>query len=207
MRILFERFSAAPAGPAIFIDRDGVINRRRPGDYVLEWSQFVFMPGIREALRRLSTLRLPMIVISNQAAVGKGLLEAAALKAMTVQLQEVLRGSGVVLNAYYYCTHRSDEGCDCRKPKPGLLRQAAAELNIDLPRSIFIGDADTDVQAARLAGCQPIMFDPECRYRTERADWMKNIATARDSDELVKFTVKCLQATSIVAAIPEGMSW
>lgn len=205
MRLLFEPLTADTAGPAIFIDRDGVINRRRPGDYVLDWSQFVFIPGIREALRRLSMLRVPMIVISNQAAVGRGLLNVAILEAMTAQLQEVLCGSGVVLNAYYYCTHRADEGCDCRKPKPGLLRQAAAEFDIDLSRSVFIGDADTDVQAARLAGCQPVLFDPEFRYPNDTADWIQNTPTARNANELVELTVKRLLAISVVAAIPEDL--
>src|SRR5580700_3614699 len=94
LRILFRKINDATKGPAIFIDRDGVINCRRPGDYVLDWSQFVFMPGIREALQQLSTLRLPLIIISNQAAVGKGLLDSAGVEEITARMNEELLADG-----------------------------------------------------------------------------------------------------------------
>src|SRR5580692_1912844 len=158
LRILFCEISRAYKGPAIFIDRDGVINCRRPGDYVLNWSQFVFMPGIREALKQLSSLGLPMIIISNQAAVGKGLLDPAGLEEITTRMNEALLADGTSLAAAYYCTHRIEDACECRKPKPALLFSAAADFNIDLSRSIFVGDSDTDAQAARAAGCASVLF-------------------------------------------------
>jgi D-glycero-D-manno-heptose 1,7-bisphosphate phosphatase len=158
LRILFSELKNTAKGPAIFIDRDGVINRRRPGDYVLNWSQFVFMPGIRDALRQLASLGPPLIVISNQAAVGKGLLDAAHLEEITLKMQQALLEDGTTLAAAYYCPHRIEDHCPCRKPKPALLLSAAADFNIDLSRSIFIGDSDTDVQAARTAGCAPVLF-------------------------------------------------
>ena len=158
LRILFSELNRTAKGPAIFIDRDGVINCRRPGDYVLDWSQFVFMPGIREALKQLSSLGRPMIVISNQAAVGKGLLDPAGLEAITARMNEALLADGTSLAAAYYCPHRIEDHCPCRKPKPALLFGAAADFNIDLSRSIFIGDSDTDVQAARAAGCASVLF-------------------------------------------------
>jgi D-glycero-D-manno-heptose 1,7-bisphosphate phosphatase len=158
LRILFSELKNTAKGPAIFIDRDGVINRRRPGDYVLNWSQFVFMPGIRDALRQLASLGPPLIVISNQAAVGKGLLDAAHLEEITLKMQQALLEDGTTLAAAYYCPHRIEDHCPCRKPKPALLLSAAADFNIDLSRSIFIGDSDTDLQAARTAGCAPVLF-------------------------------------------------
>jgi D-glycero-D-manno-heptose 1,7-bisphosphate phosphatase len=158
LRILFSELNKTAKGPAIFIDRDGVINCRRPGDYVLDWSQFVFMSGIREALKQLSTLRLPMIIISNQAAVGKGLLDPAGLEEITARMNEELLADGTSLAAAYYCTHRVEDHCQCRKPKPALLFSAAADFNIDLTRSIFIGDSDTDVHAARAARCASVLF-------------------------------------------------
>jgi D-glycero-D-manno-heptose 1,7-bisphosphate phosphatase len=158
LRILFRQIYGAAKGPAIFVDRDGVINRRRPGDYVLDWSQFVFMPGIREALQQLSSLGPPLIIISNQAAVGKGLLDPAGLEEITARMNEALLADGTSLAAAYYCTHRIEDHCQCRKPKPALLFSAAADFNIDLSRSIFIGDSDTDVQAARAARCASVFF-------------------------------------------------
>ena len=158
LRILFSELHRTAKGRAIFIDRDGVINRRRPGDYVLDWSQFVFMPGIREALKQLASLGLPLIVISNQAAVGKGLLDAVRLEEITVKMHQALLEDGTTLAAAYYCPHRIEDDCPCRKPKPALLFSAAADFNIDLSRSIFIGDSDTDVQAALAAGCAPVLY-------------------------------------------------
>ena len=90
LRYFFSNGKANARGPAIFIDRDGVINCRRPGDYVLEFSQFVFVPGIRAALKELTSFRLPMIIISNQAAVGKRLLEPAGLEEITARMREAL---------------------------------------------------------------------------------------------------------------------
>jgi D-glycero-D-manno-heptose 1,7-bisphosphate phosphatase len=158
LRIIFSEEKETARGPAIFIDRDGVINQRRPDDYVLNWSQFIFVPGIREALKQIASLGRPMIVISNQAAVGKGLLDPAGLQEITAQMHKALAADGTFLAAAYYCTHRPDEDCGCRKPKPELLFSAARDFNIDLSRSIFIGDSDTDVQAARAAGCEPVLF-------------------------------------------------
>jgi D-glycero-D-manno-heptose 1,7-bisphosphate phosphatase len=161
LKILYAEADKNVRGPAIFIDRDGVINCRRPGDYVLDWSQFIFMPGIRDALKQLASLGLPMIIISNQAAVGKGLLDTAGLEEITNKMHQAVAGDGTILAAAYYCTHRPDENCACRKPKPALLVSAAADFNVDLNRSIFIGDCETDVQAAHAAGCASVLFSSE----------------------------------------------
>lgn len=158
LRIVFSEHKTSARGPAIFIDRDGVINCRRPGDYVLNWSQFVFVPGMRTALRQIASLGLPMIVISNQAAVGKGLLDLDGLREITTRMQQTLHEDGTALAAAYYCTHRSEEQCPCRKPKPGLLFAAARDFDIDLTRSVFIGDSTVDVEAAQAAGTWPVMF-------------------------------------------------
>ncbi len=158
LRMQFSEARWRLSGPAIFLDRDGVINCRRPGDYVLNWSQFLFIPGIEEALKQLATLRLPMIIISNQACVGKGLLDSAMLQEITSRMHQNLADIGVFMHAAYYCIHRADENCHCRKPKPGLLQNAAGDYNIDLTRSVFIGDSDTDIQAGLAAGCKPILF-------------------------------------------------
>jgi D-glycero-D-manno-heptose 1,7-bisphosphate phosphatase len=178
LKIVFSSVVPGAKGPAIFIDRDGVINCRRPSDYVLNFSQFVFMPGIRDALKQLAALGLPMIVISNQAAVGKGLLDPADLEQITAKMEQALREDGTILTAAYYCAHRADEGCACRKPKPELLQRAANDFNIDLNRSVFIGDSETDVRAARAAGCAPILFGAGLRNHSESGDWMTDLPVA-----------------------------
>jgi D-glycero-D-manno-heptose 1,7-bisphosphate phosphatase len=190
LRIIFSEEKETARGPAIFIDRDGVINQRRPDDYVLNWPQFIFVPGIREALKQIASLGLPMIVISNQAAVGKGLLDPAGLQEITAQMHRALAADGAFLTAAYYCTHRPDEDCACRKPKPALLYKAAEDFNIDLSRSIFIGDSDTDVQAARAAGCEPVLFRSDAFPEPAAPT---NLITAQRVTDIYALAAKYLQ--------------
>src|SRR5580658_9539521 len=192
LRILFSKLNRTAKGPAIFIDRDGVINCLRPGDYVLDWSQFVFVPGIREALQQLSSLGLPMIVISNQAAVGKGLLDPAGLEEITARINEALRADGTSLAAAYYCTHRIEDRCLCRKPKPALLFSAADDFNIDMSRSIFIGDSETDAQAARAAGCASVLFGSDTSLQPASPS---GLPAARGAIELYAVIATHMRAT------------
>ena len=191
LRMLFSDATKKDRGPAIFLDRDGVINQRRSGDYVLDWSQFVLVPGVRSALKKLATLKLPMIVISNQAAVGKGLLSPVGLEEITSKMYQSLAADGTFLAAAYYCPHRPDENCVCRKPKPELLFRAAEDFNIDLARSVFIGDSDTDIQAARTAGCVPVLLGMDVHSQpTPSADFL----VARDVTDIYTVVANCLQA-------------
>jgi D-glycero-D-manno-heptose 1,7-bisphosphate phosphatase len=192
LRITLSKPEAVAKGPAIFLDRDGVINTRRPDDYVLDFSQFEFVPGIRKALKQLGALGSPLILISNQAAVGKGLLDVAGLEEITRRMQQSLLPDGITLAAAYFCTHRADEGCICRKPKPGLLRQAAEDFSIDLGRSVFIGDSQTDVLAAQAAGCTPILLGDGLQNGPGTVAWPANLAIARRPEELLDVAVKCL---------------
>ena len=191
--MLFSEKRLYLSGPAIFFDRDGVINCRRPGTYVLSWSQFLFTPGIEAALKQLATLRLPMIVISNQACVGKGLLDPAVLQEITVQMHQKLAAIGVFMAAAYYCIHRSDDNCICRKPKPGLLQNAADDYNIDLRGSVFIGDSDTDIQAGLAVGCKPILFGTTHFESSGYSLPASCIPVARTAVELFPVSEKCLK--------------
>ncbi|HXM09217.1 MAG TPA: HAD family hydrolase [Terriglobales bacterium] len=191
--MLFSELNKSVRRPAIFIDRDGVINLLRPSDYVLDWSQFVFVPGIREALKQLASLGLPMIVISNQAAVGKGLLDTAGLEGITSKMYQELAHDGTFLTAAYYCPHRPDENCPCRKPKPALLQAAAADFNIDLTRSVFIGDSDTDVEAAHAAGCKPVLFGIGVRAVSDSSARNTEVPVATTGQNLLDVVSACLQ--------------
>ena len=193
LQIVFSDKKLDVRGAAIFLDRDGVINCRRPGDYVLNWSQFLFVSGIQAALKQLSALHLPMIVISNQAAVGKGLLNPLALQEITAQMQQTLLADGVSLAAVFYCTHRADENCDCRKPRPAMLLSAANEFNIDLSRSIFIGDSASDIQAGLAAGCKPVLFGSTHFESPGNSPPVDCIPVARTAEELFPIAVQCLK--------------
>lgn len=137
--------------PAIFLDRDGVLNENR-ADYVRDWSQVRIIP---DAIRALSLPRINnyrIVIVTNQSAVGRGLISLATAQDINSRLVETIRVQGGKLDAVYMCPHSPAEGCQCRKPRPGLLLQAAAELSLDLPRSWMIGDAWSDLQAGQSAG-------------------------------------------------------
>jgi D-glycero-D-manno-heptose 1,7-bisphosphate phosphatase len=200
MRIIFAEKRSNPPSPAILIDRDGVINHRRAGDYVLSWSQFTFTPGIRQALKELALLRLPIIVISNQSAVGRGLLNAAGLESITCRMYQALLRDGVPISAVYYCTHRPEADCVCRKPRPALLHEAAADFCIDLAHSVFIGDSDADAQAAELAGCKPVLFGPGLTACSDSSAWMQDLPVAASAEELFGVVTELLKEDLLLPA-------
>lgn len=192
MRMIWSK-QDSPCKSAIFVDRDGVINRRRANDYVLDWSQFVFVDGIREALRDLASLRLPMILISNQSAIGRGLLEPAELEVITERMRKALEQDGTFLTAAYFCPHRPDEKCVCRKPQPDLLNQAAADFGVDLTRSVLIGDSDADVKAAQAVGCHPVLFGLGLTACSDSLRWMQDVPIANSPKQLFEVAVRTLQ--------------
>ena len=142
---------------ALFLDRDGVINRER-ADYVKSWAEFEFLPGALWAIARLSQLELPIFVITNQSAVGRGIIQIETVHEIHANLRRKVQATGGRIDAFYICPHHPNVGCDCRKPRPGLLRQAAAEHQLDLSKCLFIGDSITDFQAARAVKCRPILL-------------------------------------------------
>ena len=141
---------------AVFLDRDGVINEDI-GTWVKSWDEFTFLPGVFDALRRLNGTSHAVVVVSNQSGVGRGKVQAAAVDEVHRRMQAEISSRAGRLDAIYYCPHHPDDGCQCRKPRPGLLRQAADELNLDLTRCYLIGDAVRDIEAALEAGCLPIL--------------------------------------------------
>jgi D-glycero-D-manno-heptose 1,7-bisphosphate phosphatase len=148
------------AGRAVLLDRDGVINRRRPG-HVRSWAEFEFLPGALEALRRLRVAGERVLVLTNQSVVGRGLIAAAQLDEIHRRMCAAVEGAGGRIDAVLACVHSPAERCGCRKPAPGLFVHAAEALGVDLGRSLMIGDAWTDVEAARAAGCPALWIGPD----------------------------------------------
>jgi histidinol-phosphate phosphatase family protein len=143
--------------PAIFLDRDGVINRARPG-HVRSWSEFEFMPRSLIALREIWHRRSRVIVVTNQSVVGRGLISNRQLAQIHRCMCEAVARAGGHIEAVLACCHDPAAACGCRKPAPGLLLRAESELSVDLQRSVMIGDSPTDVEAARAAGCDFIQI-------------------------------------------------
>jgi D-glycero-D-manno-heptose 1,7-bisphosphate phosphatase len=141
---------------AVFLDRDGVINRDRR-DYVRSWEEFEFLPGVLEAFRVLAPGPHRIVVVSNQSAIGRGLVSREAVDGIHARMIEAVRLGGGRIDAVYYCPHRPEEDCLCRKPRPGLLLRAARELDIDLPGSWLIGDDLRDLESAVAAGVRPVL--------------------------------------------------
>jgi histidinol-phosphate phosphatase family protein len=151
----------------VLLDRDGVINRRVNGGYVTSWDHFEFLPRALEALRLLTENGYAIIVISNQACVGKGLLSSAELDVITRRfLLEVALSGGHIVEVYY-CRHRADDRCNCRKPQPGLLVRARIEHRYLPEETYFIGDSPDDMAAAEAAGCPSILIQREAFLESE----------------------------------------
>jgi D-glycero-D-manno-heptose 1,7-bisphosphate phosphatase len=148
--------SALAHKPAIFLDRDGVIVENR-ADYIKSLDEVHILPGALAALASATGQDCRIIVVTNQSVIGRGLLSEAGLRAINASLDATIRAAGGRIDAWYFCPHHPRDGCACRKPKPGMLLDAATDWNLDLPASVLIGDAVTDLQAARAAGARAIM--------------------------------------------------
>jgi D-glycero-D-manno-heptose 1,7-bisphosphate phosphatase len=136
--------------PAVFLDRDGVLIENR-SDYVRDWSHVSIFSDTSAALSTLQRAGYKIVIVTNQSAVGRGLISRETAEEINRMLVEYLRRDGAQIDAVYMCPHQPQDGCDCRKPKPGLLLQAADELSLDLKQSWLIGDAWTDLLAGRAA--------------------------------------------------------
>jgi histidinol-phosphate phosphatase family protein len=140
---------------AIFLDRDGILNRERK-DYVKSPEELEMLPGIEEPLRSIREKGFQIIVVTNQSAVGRGLTTSELLENIHAKMRTELESRGCVLDAIYYCPHTPEAKCSCRKPQPGLIEAAARERGIDLSKSWFVGDKESDMEAAKRAGCRGI---------------------------------------------------
>lgn len=140
----------------VFLDRDGVIIENRP-DYVKSWEEVRFIDGAMEALRRLSEANLTLVVISNQSAVGRGIISLETALEISRRVVAEVQVNGALISASYLCPHRPDYGCDCRKPSPGMMVRAARDLGLDLGNSFLVGDNITDLEAAGAVGARAIL--------------------------------------------------
>jgi len=144
---------------AVILDRDGVLNVRPPrAEYVRRWAQWQWLPGAREALRLFKEAGYRVIVVSNQAGVARGAMTERDLAEIHERMAREAREAGGEIDAVYHCPHGWDEGCACRKPRPGMLFQAQRDFHLDLTRTAFIGDDERDGQAAEAAGCPSILL-------------------------------------------------
>lgn len=134
----------------VILDRDGTIVVDR--HYLADPDALEFERGAEAGLRKMSALGLRLVVITNQSGIARGILSSERLQEIHERLKQMMHSIGAPLEAIYFCPHAPDEGCECRKPKLGLMRRAAEELGFDMSECIVIGDKDSDVEFGRRAG-------------------------------------------------------
>lgn len=145
---------------AVFLDKDGTLIRDEP--YNVDPAKVVFEDEVFEGLRTLQADGYRLVVVSNQPGLAMGLFSKIELDVLIRYFEDVFVENGLVLSGFYYCPHlpaSAENACECRKPEPGLLIQAASDLHIDLAHSWMIGDILNDVEAGNRAGCRTVLID------------------------------------------------
>lgn len=146
---------------ALFLDRDGVICRAL-GKYLTSWDEFELLQDIQDLLDVAHKEGYLVIVVTNQPQIAKGLLTEKQLAVIHAKMEELLNHT---IDKVYYCPHQNEDNCECRKPKPGMLMKASCELDIDLTRSLIVGDHAKDMSAGKIAGCKTVFLKNE--YNTQ----------------------------------------
>ena len=136
----------------VFLDRDGVINWDSP-DYIKSWEEFEFFPKSIEAIRLLNVNGFATIIITNQSVINRNMVSKEGLEYIHALMKKAVQSGGGEIKDIFYCPHTPEDGCDCRKPEPGLIYQAQKKYQIDLPTSVMVGDSAKDIECARRAGC------------------------------------------------------
>lgn len=172
-----------PAG-VVFLDRDGVVNEES-ADFVRSADQWHPLPGSLEAIARLCEAGYRVVIISNQSGLARGLFDRAALEAIHARLRSEVARFGGRIDGIFVCPHLPSAGCECRKPRPGLIRQAESALGLDARGAPFVGDRASDLRAARAAGCRPVLVESGRGFPELRAEELLGVAVHGSLREFV----------------------
>jgi len=178
---------------AIFLDRDGVINKDSGGGgkYIESWKEFKFLPGSIKAIKKLNENGYEIFIMSNQAGVGRGIYSQASLCEITKNMLSEIEKQGGKIRSVSYCMHKPDAGCECRKPKTGMIRKATKGLDIDFKNTYFIGDSHRDVGAGNGMGCKTILLLTGKENPEDVKSWpLKPDFIKRDLREAVEWILK-----------------
>jgi histidinol-phosphate phosphatase family protein len=156
----------------ILLDRDGVINKDPgPKQYITSPEELYMLPGVVDAIRKLNMAGYEVTVVSNQAGVAKGFYTQKCLDEITKKMLSLIENGGGKIRQVLYCTHRDEDNCDCKKPKPGLLKNAMAGLEVNPKDVFFIGDGAVDIMAGKALGCKTILVLSGRLTMETRAQW------------------------------------
>ena len=161
----------------IILDRDGVINEDSD-DYIKSPDEWVPIPGSLDAIARLNHAGYNVAVASNQSGIARGYFSLETFAAMNVKMSEMLSHSGGRIDGMFFCPHGPDDGCDCRKPKPGLLTEIGNRFQTSLANVMFVGDNINDIKAARAAGARPVLV------RTGKGEQTAKMIAANSPDNV-----------------------
>jgi D-glycero-D-manno-heptose 1,7-bisphosphate phosphatase len=177
---------SARAGRLVILDRDGVVNEDSP-EYIKSPAEWQPLPGSLEAIAALHRAGFDVVVVTNQSGVGRGLFSLSDLEAIHARMREAVAAAGGRLAGIYYCPHRPDEGCACRKPAAGLLERVAVDFGLSLEDVPVIGDKLSDVLTAEAVGARPIcvrtgIHPEDCDAASARgAEVFANLRQAADA--------------------------
>lgn len=170
----------------IILDRDGVINEDSD-DYIKSVDEWIPIAGSIEAISRLKKAGYQVAVASNQSGIGRGYFEMQELLAMHDKMNALLAQRGASIDGIFFCPHLPEDNCDCRKPKPGLLLQIASQFNADLKQAVFVGDSQSDIQAARMVGATPVLVKTGKGQRTlAKSELVEGIAVYDNLSHFVR---------------------
>ena len=172
-------------GRAVFLDRDGTI--MEDANYVGRIDQVVLIPSAKQALRRLRDAGFKLFVVTNQSGVGRGYFSHEAVEQIHQHLNEQFASAGISFDRYYICPHHPEDNCDCRKPKPRFLREAATEYGLDLARCVMIGDRASDIQCGVNAGTQTVLVLTGVGRETLKSGEVQPSFVARDIAEAAEW--------------------
>jgi D-glycero-D-manno-heptose 1,7-bisphosphate phosphatase len=161
----------------IILDRDGVINEDSD-DYIKSPDEWIPVPGSLDAIARLNHAGYNVAVASNQSGIARGYFSLETFAAMNVKMSEMLSHSGGRIDGMFFCPHGPDDGCDCRKPKPGLLTEIGNRFQTSLANVMFVGDNINDIKAARAAGARPVLV------RTGKGEQTAKMIAANNPDNV-----------------------
>jgi len=160
----------------LFLDRDGVINKKLEGRYVRNLSEFKFLPGVLKAVSQLSNIFNRIIIVTNQQGVAKGIMSESDLNILHAQMQESIERVGGKISKIYYCPHLETLHCMCRKPNPGMIQQAVIDFpNIVIKKSYLVGDSDSDIEAGKRMNLHTIKVDGNYTLAKWTSDLLKVI--------------------------------
>jgi D-glycero-D-manno-heptose 1,7-bisphosphate phosphatase len=173
----------------VFLDRDGVINENRD-DHVKSWEEFCFLPTTFEALRMLRAAGYLVFVVTNQAIISRGLASRQTLDDIHTQMIAQITTHGGRIHDLRFCPHDKDDNCTCRKPQPGMLLDLASRWRIDLTQATMVGDAWTDIRAAKTVGCRAVL-----------------VKTGRGVEQLGQLELQQNPPNYIAANLLEAVTW